>query len=308
MAVDWKFKQCILCLGEGELCEEHLIPRSLGGILTCRFLCRSCNSKLGYDVDASAASDPLIVWAVQHLREDIPELAQQIIEKIPHVTIGDGPRVSGYIRNHEFKVKCQTLEDGTLILPADQTCHAIAKMLKRDGYRDTQIQDSLETLQELEESQQTAIAPGLDVINWPVQEIKPDLSQCAPLDPLLPTKIAFEFLALCAGNAIYANEQQLSDLRRIIMRDKGLDDMILRVERLSSGKYQSFHGIVIEDNPKYFQLQIRLFGLLAYRVHFLKLHLDGPRFSYTHCLRTGEEETSEIGAKSKFSNRNPSVS
>ena len=297
MKVDWKVQQCVLCLREGEVSEEHLIPHSLGGMLTCRFLCYSCNSQLGHDVDASAMSDPSLLLAVQHLRKDIPELAQQIIEKVPHVTIGEGPRVSGYIQNCEFRVKGQLLEDGTLVLPADQTPNAIAKMLKRDGFHDTKIQDSLEALQDLPESQRTAIVPGIEIINWPVQKIEPDLSQSAPLNRLLPTKIAFEFLALCAGKAIYANELQLTNLRRILMRDKDPDDMILRVERLSSGKYQPFHGIVIEDNPKYFQIQIRLFGWIAYRVHFLKVRLGGPRYWYTHSLRTGEEDIREIGAE-----------
>ena len=240
-------------------------------------------------MDATATSDPSILLAVQHLRKYFPELAQQITEKYPHVTVGEGPRVSGYIKNREFRAKGQQLEDGTLILPADQTPDAIAKMLKRDECDEAQIHDALETLQALPESQRTAIVPGIEIINWTVQKIKPDLRQSAPLDPLLPTKIAFEFLALCAGTAIYANERPLPDLRHILMRDKDPDDMILRVEKLSSGKYQTFHGIVIEDNTKYFQVQVRLFGWLTYRVHFLRLHLDGPSYKYTHCLKTGKE-------------------
>ena len=240
-------------------------------------------------MDATATSDPSILLAVQHLREYFPELAQQITEKYPHVTVGEGPRVSGYIKNREFRAKGQQLEDGTLILPANKTPHAIAKWMKQDGCEESQIHDALEALRELPESKKTAIAPGLDITNWPIQKIEPDLSKSAPLDPLFPTKIAFEFLALCSGAAIYANERQLSDLRHIILRDGDQDDTILLVERLSSGKYQSFHGIAIEDNPKYFQVQIRLFGWLAYRVHFLRLHLDGPRYKYTHCLKTGKE-------------------
>ena len=241
-------------------------------------------------------SDPSIIIAAQHLSKDIPELAQQIIEKVPHVTVGEGPRVSGYIRNSEFCVKGKRLKDGTLVLPADETSHAIAKWLKKDGYDEIQIRDALEALQKLPENQKTTIAPGLEIINWSVQNIEPDLNQRALLDPLLPTKIAFEFLALCAGTAIYADEGPLQDLRHILMRNKNSDDITLRVERLNSKKYQTFHGIVIEDNPKYFQVQIRLFGWLAFRVHFLRLQLNGPRFRYTHCLRTGNEDIREMGA------------
>ena len=203
------------------------------------------------------------------------------------MTVGEGPCVSGYIRNREFHVKNQLLEDGTLALRADQTPSAIAKWLKKDGYDEARIQDALKALQELPENRKTTIAPGLEITNWSIQNTEPDLSQSAPLDPLLPTKIAFKFFALCAGTAIYADDRPLSDLRRVVMREQDPDDMILRVERLQSKKYQTFHGIVIEDNPKYFQVQIRLFGRLAFRVQFPRLYLNGPRFRYTHCLRTG---------------------
>ncbi len=302
IVASWDTKQCVLCLEKGEVCEEHLIPRFLGGKLTCKFLCRSCNSRLGHDVDASAKFDPAILFAVQQLKKDIPELAQQITEAYPHVTVGGGPSVSGYIRNGEFRVNGKQLEDGTLALPLDKTPYAIAKWLKKDGYDEKQIQDALEALQKLPENQKTTIAPGLKIINWSVQEIKPDPSKGALLDPLLPAKIAFEFLALCAGTAIYANERQLSHLRHIVMGEQKPDNKILRVERLTSKKFQTFHGIVIEDNSKYFQVQIRLFGLLAFRVHFLGLHLDGPRFAYTHCLKTGEEEMRKIENKHTSTN------
>ncbi len=48
LKVPWAGDRCILCLTEGPLCEEHLIPEALGGNLTSEFLCVSCNSRLGH--------------------------------------------------------------------------------------------------------------------------------------------------------------------------------------------------------------------------------------------------------------------
>ena len=296
MKFDWKVEQCIVCRKESPLCEEHLIPRALGGSLSCNFLCNACNSWFGHEVDVSAISDPSILLAAHALRQEIPELAQQIIGGSPHVTTGGGPRVSGYIRNQEFRVKSQTLDDGSLILPLDETAIAVATMLKRGGHEEKVIQRALKAVEKLPESRRTTIAPGLEIINWRVQKIHIDFNESTLLDPLLPAKTAFEFLALFAGKAIYADEWPLSDLRRILMKQKDLDDVILRVERLSSGKYEPLHGICIEDNLEYSQIQIRLFGWLAYRGHFPRLRIDIPRYAYIHRLNTDEENLGVIGA------------
>ena len=298
MKVPWKIGRCIVCCREGPLCDEHLIPRALGGILTCSFLCRDCNSGFGKDVEAAAKSDPSILLAAKHLHEDIPELAQQLLESHPHVTIGPGPRVPGSVRNGEFRAKSRELDDGSLIRPTDETPGVITTMLKRKGYEETPIKRAVEVLEGMPESRPTTIAPGLEVINWPVEGVELDLSQSVPLNPILPAKIAFEFLALCVGKEIYADEGPLPALRRILMERQHPDDKILRVERLSSGKFRPFHGICIEDNSEYFQIQVRLFGWLAYHVHFPGLRVGGPRYVYTHWLNSGEDYVRTISTDS----------
>ena len=63
-----------------------------------------------------------------------------------------------------------------------------------------------------------------------------------------------------------------------------------RVERFPLKKYEPFHGICFEGNSPYAKVQIRLFGGLAFRVHFLHLVVSGRRFTYTHKLDTNEED------------------
>lgn len=75
-----------------------------------------------------------------------------------------------------------------------------------------------------------------------------------------------------------------------------MDSEDLMVERLSSNKYEPIHGICFEGNDPYAKVQIRLFGWLAFRVHFLHLSVGGPRYVYTHRLDTGEELIDEIHA------------
>ena len=91
MSADWAGARCILCLKEGKLSEEHVIPSALGGSLTCRFLCPNCNSRLGSHVETSARSDPSIVLAAREVRGDIPGLSKDLMNKHAHVAIGQGP-------------------------------------------------------------------------------------------------------------------------------------------------------------------------------------------------------------------------
>jgi hypothetical protein len=57
-------------------------------------------------------------------------------------------------------------------------------------------------------------------------------------------------------------------------------------------KYEPFHGIVFEGNDPYAKVLIRLFGWLAFRVHFLRLACSGSRFVYTHRL---DEQQEHVG-------------
>ena len=196
-----------------------------------------------------------------------------------------------------FRAKRQKRGDGSLILPTDEASKAIATMLKRDDCGQVPIKRALETFERMPENWKTTIAPGLDVVKWRIERIELDLSQSRPIHPLLPAKIAFEFLGLCAGSAIYAQERQLSDVRQILKTGKGWDDTSLRVQRLTAGDARPFHGICNEENPEHSQIQIRLFGSLAYRVRFPRLYVEGPRYAYTQRLDTGEEDLRMVGGQ-----------
>jgi hypothetical protein len=62
------------------------------------------------------------------------------------------------------------------------------------------------------------------------------------------------------------------------------------VERLLAQDYAPFHGICFEGNDPYVKIQVRLFGRLAYRVHFRRLSLDQRKIVYTHNLKSGDQD------------------
>lgn len=120
-----------------------------------------------------------------------------------------------------------------------------------------------------------------------------DLSSAQLMNPLIPAKTAYEFLACHLSSAIYEEVKQLSKIRDSLIKCE-LNPNVIQVERLTSNKYEPFHGIYFEGNDPHAKVQVRLFGWLVFRVHFLELSVGGPRFIYTHQLDTNEEDVQVV--------------
>lgn len=288
MRVDWTGNKCLLCLREEPLTDEHIVPEALGGKLISKLLCQGCNSTLGASIEAKARSDPSVRIAVERLREQIPDLARRLMENQNFLANGPGPKTSGFIRGEEFRIKSQKHEDGSLLQPTDEARKSVDKILKKRGFEDSQILKSLRTFDEAPENQAVAVAPGLDIINWVTESIGLDLRNSKLMSTHIPLKIAFEFLACHLGTAVYDEAPQMNNIRQAL-KEGHENDACFRVERLNANDYKPFHGICFEGNHPHARVLIRLFGWLAFQVHFMKLSVGGPRFIYTHTLNDGKE-------------------
>ena len=215
-------------------------------------------------------------------------MSKQLIESHPHIGQSEPGLAQGYIRKGEFRVIPRQLGDGSIVQPTDQARKSLAKILQRSGFADTPIQQALTAFDQASENVRVLIVPGLEVVKWTIQKVEPDLTKAPLMDLLIPVKAAFEFLVLHVGKSIYNDSPQLTEVRKVLLGSIQ-ESNILHVERLSSGEYDPFHGIVFEGNDPYAKVQIRFFGWLAFRVHFLNLFVGGPRFVYTHKLDSGEE-------------------
>lgn len=132
-----------------------------------------------------------------------------------------------------------------------------------------------------------------------------DLDLSGPvLEELIPVKIAFEWLALHLGAAIY--EDALAPVREAL-RAGEMDHDAVKVEYLRAERTEPLHGVLLETNDPHMRVQIRLFGSLAYRVHFIGLGYGALRYTYTHrlisdeegiALAAGEQPESDIGRDS----------
>jgi len=278
---------------ESELSQEHLIPESIGGLLTSDFLCRSCNSTFGHEIESAAKSDPSIRLAVRNLSAEIPALAEKIEEKQPFIGASKAGQVPGYIRKGQFRVRSKRLKDGSLVQPTEDARKTIETILQKDGYSTMLIRLAISTLDDAPENERIELVPRLEVVKWRLEKIEVDLSNSALMNPLIPAKIAYEFLACHLGGAIYDNAPQMAEIRDSL-RLMEQESNAFRIDRLTSNKYEPFHGICFEGNNPHSSVLIRLFSWLAFRVHFPRLAVGGPRFVYTHRLDTGNEYIHQI--------------
>ena len=191
MKADWSPAQCIICLDNGPLCEEHLIPHSIGGILTCPLLCQSCNSNLGHRVDATAKHDPSILLAVRELRNELPLLHQRLIESHRHVSLGEAPCVRGFIRDRGVSgYRPNDVRAGHWFCRPRRPPMRLGRCLHRQGSSASNIDAALDRFDAMPTNRRTNIAPGLDVISRTPVGIELDLSQGKLLNSRLPAKIA----------------------------------------------------------------------------------------------------------------------
>lgn len=160
-------------------------------------------------------------------------------------------------------------------------------MLQKSGFENSPIQKAFEAFDQAPENEIVEIIPGYKVVKWTIQKVELDLTK-GLMNHLIPAKTAFEFLAFHVLTLIYADNQHLTEIREVLLNPTQ-EQNIVGVERLFSGEYDPFHGIVFEGNDPYAKVQIRLFGWIAFRVHFHHLFIGGPRFVYTHRLDSGKE-------------------
>lgn len=289
MKIPWFGNQCILCPKSENLSEEHIIPESIGGRLTVRFLCTKCNSNLGRFVENAAKSDPSIRIALENLSTDIPELYSSIIEKQPFYAHSKAGRVPGFLNKGHFSVQSKKNPDNSLVQPTENARKSIKIMLERQGCTKSQIENALSKFDNAPSNKITELHPGLEASKWDIEKIELNFNKTSLMNPLIPLKIAFEFIACHLGSTIYSLEPQLEEIRKAFSEQDTNDNGCFQVDRLNAGEYKPFHGIVFEGNNPHAQIQIRLFGWLAFRVHFKRLQVHAPRLAYTHFLDTNIE-------------------
>jgi hypothetical protein len=233
------------------------------------------------------------------LSAQIPVIASTLMENQVYTATGPGHGSrTGFMKDGEFHIAHRKEADGSLILSTPATRKTISRMLAKEGYDTQFINEALARFDSGPENVQIELSPTRTAVKWEVTGLQMALDG-PPIDPAVPVKTAFEFLALHIGGRIYDRSPPVDEIRRALL-DGNLDPDRILVERLEAPSALAFHGIAFEGNGPHVTVQLRLFGKLAFRVHFRRIAVRGRWFQYTHELDTGREFVSQINARAKL--------
>ena len=289
MRIEWPGNRCIICLKETHLSNEHIIPKSIGGLFTCSFLCRDCNSHLGWAVESKIKDDPSIRFAMDALQSDIPDFTRRFTEGQEFLCQGPGGIERGINRGGKLRVKPRKTETGSLILSPEDGRKLVERSLRKAQRDECLIQEVLRKIDDAEENQKITPTSGVQVVKWPIEKVEPYLRNGKLLTSLVPLKIGYEFLALRLGTAIYNQNSALNELRDVLR--KGTESHpSFQLESLHASQYAPFHGVAFLGNNPHAIVLIRLFGWIAFRVHFHRLTINHPSINYLHRLDTNQED------------------
>ena len=289
MKIEWKGIRCILCLEQVPLTIEHIIPSSIGGALTCDFLCAPCNSTLGAKVDSALRNDPTIRLSADHIRRDVPALAIELDERQPFVVHGGDEPGRAFQKRGELFLQSRKAADGSLIQSSEEARRTLQTMLERSGTPRQLIAEALASFDNLPPNQKREIYPGLEVVTWETTRIERDLSRAKLANPIVAAKIAYEFIACHLGDGIYMDCEPLNAVRSAL-KSHDPSESGLVIERLHAKAFQPFHGLCHEVGAPHTTILIRLFGFLAFRVQFESIPVLTTKFIYTHDLAKKREE------------------
>jgi|GEM_PF-3081934 len=283
--LEWNDPRCIICMQAGKLTVEHVIPDSLGGILTCRFLCQNCNSRFGSGFEAKARLAPELRRAASHTGE-CAGLAEKLEVGANYRHEFDGQVVEARIRR-DGTIGPAKLDDGSIITPDGNAESIIRSMLSKCGASGSERDAAISKWRNAPETELLDLGKGIVVRRWRDVPATPTFKETA-LSPLVPLKIAFEFAALVVGAAIYGQDNGLEEIRRALSEQ---DERFAKsvVNTSLARKPAPFHGIAFRGNTPEAQFQVRLFGYLAYTVRFPRIQIDQECVAYTHKLDTQED-------------------
>lgn len=275
--------KCILCLSPGKMTSAHVIPEALGGKLAYYFLCKDCNDRAGWIIEAHAKEDPRIVISVERARGSLPEaLVEQMTKGQRFIADSMAGKVLGCQRNGEFRVFCSESEESTRV-PNDIAEKRLIGRMKKSGASSEEIAAAVKRLRDAPVGEKTEIIPGYVVRKNEVSNVRPALDGHL-IDWELPLLIAYEFLAGCCLNAEIYHEA-LDPVRTAILTGQK-DGKAFSVELVNGLKDAPFHCIGVEGVDPVVEVVIKLFDFVGFKVDFRCFRTRGERFAYIHDLNT----------------------
>lgn len=127
MHLPWIDDRCIICAlapaqrsqrsdTTAKFTKEHVIPEAIGGKLTCAFLCKHCNDRLGLR-EARLKNDSRIRWAIQNLQQRLPSLWKTMSQGQSYAVLSPSGNLAAHLKNGEVSIDASRRQDGSFVYP-----------------------------------------------------------------------------------------------------------------------------------------------------------------------------------------------
>ena len=269
---------CIFCFKsspEVVFSKEHVIPDSLGGMLTLsNYVCSNCNSKFGSEVDHEILRNPEILSAFDSL--ELPFDRQKLINHNYKIKLEfEGIELNGKAKRKGFISHPQSLPDGSMLYDEEEYKGPLLKMLCRDQdlekTRLTIEQIEAEYLKLTTAYEQAPVGEEIENQSLSVKLIKRSGPVSVSLEPkgpgnvsLLIAKIAYEFGFLVGFSEFLSSENVAKPLRKLLeTRQFPPGFRVFKIDTESTD-YAPVHFIRFECYDELTRITVGFFGKIVY--------------------------------------------
>ncbi len=271
MRVPVGFKKCSICLDEGSLTFEHIIPESIGGFLEADIQCANCNNnRLGSKLVSKTKLTYTIRLAIRALKKDLPKLFKKIEEgQLYSATRSDDTVTTAFFKKGAIVSKAGIEKDGSLVVDRKDTESSLKSQLRKEGLTEEQIKIKLDEFSNLEVEKSFQISNTLKVIKRKFVSLFP-LAGNVDMDDRIVTLIAYNYLCIAVGDTVF--DESFNAAREFILNGSKSDKIVIE-QYPYNGPYKPYHKLYLETLDDRTKVTIVLFGSIAYVISFLYIKI-----------------------------------
>lgn len=258
------FDNCIICKKRKPDTYEHLIPDSIGGVISMRILCKKCNDELGHTLVANVKKDPRIRIAISNLKIELPDLYKKIEDGQAYETTDKkGNLIKMTFKNGKHRTISQKIGE-YLIVDDSEIDKKLKEMLSKKKQPTKKIQEKIDSFKNVKRGEEFEFIEGSIVKKREIGEIRHSFTGEIITNRFL-VLVAYEFISFFLGKLIY--DERLDYIRDYI--SLGKESNLISIESYSTNKYAPINRIYCEDFEKNITVNILLFGNMLFKVNIL---------------------------------------
>lgn len=226
-------------------------------------MCKSCNETTGSEIEAGARRDDSIRFAIDALRDELPRLAEGEDYEARAPT---GAVIRATLRRGKHLVRASR-EGNSLIQSTEDAKATIERTLRRRGKSEDEIRETLALVEQAEPGVAIHASDDMTVVHGQVERFHLAL-RGTRVSEAFPALVGFHALALALGGTIYA--ETLNGLRDAVRVGLPSSEWHTTERLLSADReYRPVHLVGLSQGEPHIVIQVRLFWMLVWRVHFL---------------------------------------